>query len=461
MNAKVSQSHGSAKPNKEVAATIESLFVRVSHENRYLNPVFLDEAVIFVKSGRGGNGAATFRKEKHVPRGGPNGGDGGRGGDVIFVADPNLNTLIEFHYKTHFEAENGEDGGSDNKDGRDGKSVILKVPLGTIIKDKNTGEVLVDLTSPGQTFCAVKGGRGGRGNKHFVTSVRQAPTFAEKGEPAKERVLLVEVKLLADVGLVGLPNAGKSTLIRSVSAAKPKVADYPFTTLVPTLGIVRVGEESFVMADLPGLIEGASVGKGLGDRFLRHIERTRVIVHVVECHPMDGSDPLDNYKTVLKELENYSRTLTERPSVIALSKCDLLPDESERNELLSKFAETRKNVYLLSAITGEGIEKFLYALLDILRKHPRTYESPQEIVLKPKSQEEIWEIEKIGNAFRVKGEKVERIVAMTPLDNTEALERLHRTLTKMGVIEALKKAGAKEMDTVLIGKAEFHFTEDE
>lgn len=423
--------------------------------------MFLDEAVIFVKSGRGGDGAATFRKEKHVPRGGPNGGDGGRGGDVIFVADANLNTLIEFHYKTHYEAENGEDGGPDNKDGRDGKSVILKVPVGTIIKDKNTGEVLADLTSPGQTFCAVRGGRGGRGNKHFVTSVRQAPTFAEKGEPAQERVLLLELKLLADVGLVGLPNAGKSTLIRSVSAAKPKVADYPFTTLVPTLGIVRVGEESFVMADLPGLIEGASAGKGLGDRFLRHIERTRVIVHVVECLPMDSSDPLQNYKTVLKELENYSHALTELPSVIALSKCDLLTDERAREELVKRFSETGKPVYLISAVTGEGIDKFLHALVEILRKHPRTYESPQEIVLKPKDQEEVWRIEKIGDVFHVKGEKVERLVAMTPLDNAEALERLHRTLTKMGVIEALKKAGAKEMDTVIIGKAEFHFTEDE
>lgn len=417
--------------------------------------MFLDEAVITVRSGKGGDGSAHFRKEKHVPRGGPDGGDGGNGGDIILIADPRKNTLIDFRHETKFRAEDGRDGSGSTRTGRSGKSVELVVPVGTRVIDDETRKLLADLVEPGQRFTACKGGRGGRGNVHFTSSVRQAPSFAEKGEPGKSLRLKLELSLLADVGLLGLPNAGKSTLISRVSAAKPKVADYPFTTLTPQLGIVRVGDTSFVMADLPGLIEGASEGKGLGHRFLRHAERTRVVLHVVDCAPVDESDPLENLRLVRKELEKYSTELATRPAVVALTKVDLLRDPME---VASRLKCEGLEVFPVSAVTGVGLDSLLYKLAELVNSSPRPVDP---IVIEPKTEPvSAWEILSADGEFLVIGEDVERWVAMTDVSSMEALQYLHRRLKKAGVIEALAKAGASEGDTVRIGNVAFSYAED-
>ncbi|MGI8924128.1 MAG: GTPase ObgE [Fimbriimonadales bacterium] len=422
--------------------------------------VFLDEAVIDVRSGRGGGGSASFRQEKHVPRGGPDGGDGGSGGDVVLVADSNLTTLLDFRFTRKYAAEDGTPGQGDRKYGKSGKSLKLRVPIGTVIKDAHTGEQLADLAYDKARFTAAKGGRGGRGNLHFVSSVRQAPTFAEKGEPADARKLLLELKLMADVGLVGLPNAGKSTLIRSVSAAKPKVGNYPFTTLTPSLGIAKAGDKSFVIADLPGLIEGASEGKGLGHRFLKHADRTRVILHVVECLPVDESDPFGNFKLIESELEKFSSDLAAKPALIAMSKIDLMPDAEQRQDIEKTLASTGLEVFLISAATTAGVEKLLYRLAALLEEQP-----PEPIVqiLEPKPEEEReqdYAIERDEAAYVVTGRSVIRMVAMADLRNPEALRYLHRKLVGAGVIDGLREAGIEEGDTVRIGNLAFTF-EDE
>jgi len=417
--------------------------------------VFLDEAVIFVRSGKGGDGSAHFRKEKHVPRGGPDGGDGGKGGDVVLIADPRKNTLIDFRHETKFCAEDGRDGSGATRTGKRGKSVELVVPVGTRVIDDETGKLLADLIEPGQRFVACKGGRGGRGNVHFTSSVRQSPTFAEKGEPGKSLRLRLELSLLADVGLIGLPNAGKSTLISRVSAAKPKVADYPFTTLTPQLGIVRVGDSSFVMADLPGLIEGASEGKGLGHRFLRHAERTRVVLHVVDCAPVDESDPLENLRLVRMELESYSPELASRPALVALTKIDLLRDPTE---IANRIKGESLEVFPVSAVTGAGLESLLFRLSALVDSSPRPV---APIVIEPEPEPEAnWDVRATNGEFVVSGDEVERWVAMTDVSNMEALQHLHRRLKRAGVIDALADAGAAEGDTVRIGNVAFSYAED-
>ncbi len=417
--------------------------------------MFLDEAVIHVRSGKGGDGSAHFRKEKHVPRGGPDGGDGGRGGDVALIAEPKKNTLIDFRHETKFRAEDGRDGAGSTRTGRNGKPVELVVPVGTRVFDDESGRLMADLVEPGTRFVVCKGGRGGRGNTHFTTSVRQAPTFAEKGEPAVGLRLRLELSLLADVGLLGLPNAGKSTLISRVSAAKPKIADYPFTTLTPQLGIVRVGETSFVMADLPGLIEGASEGKGLGLRFLRHAERTRVVLHVVECAPIDESAPLANLRLVRAELFRYSEELASRPSVVAMTKIDLMPD---RAEVLRELEKEGLEVFPVSAVTGEGLDALLFRLAALVDSTPRPI-MPVEIELEA-DDAAAWEVLSGEEGYVVTGGEIERWVAMTDTSNMEALQHLHRRLKKAGVIDALADAGAVEGDTVKIGQVAFSYAED-
>ncbi len=318
--------------------------------------MFVDEAKIMVKAGSGGNGAVSFRREKFVPHGGPDGGDGGDGGDVVLAVDPNENTLLRYRYNQHFRAENGRNGEGARRHGRSGESVILPVPPGTVARDGDTGEIIGDLSEPGDRVIAAKGGRGGRGNARFATSTNQAPRRGDDGLPGEERVILLELKLLADVGLVGFPNAGKSTLISRVSSAHPKIADYPFTTLEPSLGIVSWGiDRSFVMADIPGIIEGAHEGKGLGLRFLRHIERTKVLLFVIEC---TREDPAAEYRTLLRELELYSPRLMEKPRIIALSKTDLLPP-GERPHLHSIDGV---DTVSFSAVSGEGVHGLVYRL---------------------------------------------------------------------------------------------------
>jgi GTPase len=317
--------------------------------------MFVDEVNVFVKGGDGGAGCSSFRREKFVPRGGPDGGDGGDGGDVILEADPSITTLLDFHYRRHYTAERGEHGKGADRHGRSGEDTILRAPLGTVVSERESGEILGDLTAPGQRIVVAKGARGGRGNARFATATNRAPRRADLGRPGSERWIHLELKLLADVGVIGFPNAGKSTLVSRLSAARPKIGDYPFTTLQPSLGIVSVGEGSFVIADLPGLIPGASSGKGLGHRFLRHTERTRLLIHLLDLDPSSGRDPADDYRVIQAELRAYSEELAARPQVVAANKAEL-PDAEERLRELERFcAAEGLPLHAISAVTGLGI----------------------------------------------------------------------------------------------------------
>jgi GTP-binding protein len=329
---------------------------------------FVDQAKIYVKAGNGGAGCVSFRREKYVPKGGPDGGDGGDGGDVILVADPQVHTLYDFYHQVHFKAENGRPGMGKKMKGRDGEDLILKVPVGTIVKDAETGEILGDLVRPGQTLVVARGGRGGRGNARFATPTRQAPRIAEPGKPGEERWLILELKLIADVGLVGFPNAGKSTLLSRISAAKPKIADYPFTTLEPNLGVVRLVEgETFVVADIPGLIEGAHKGVGLGHDFLKHIERTRILLYILDISREEKV--IEDYKVLKQELELFNPKLLEKEYLIALNKIDIMPDPEKIKQLVALFSEEdQKKIYPISAVTGQGVVELLYALWERLKK---------------------------------------------------------------------------------------------
>ncbi|MGB9867809.1 MAG: GTPase ObgE [Bacillota bacterium] len=332
-----------------------------------MRPLFVDRVKIYVKGGDGGNGCVAFRREKFVPKGGPSGGDGGNGGSVILEADQGMSTLIDFHYRAHFKAEKGEHGKGSNCHGADGKDIVVRVPVGTVAVDAETGQVLGDLTAHGQRLVVARGGRGGRGNARFATATNQAPRYAEQGLPGEERWILLELKLIADVGIIGMPNAGKSTLLSRISAARPEIADYPFTTKFPVLGVVSLPDgRSFVAADIPGLIEGASAGKGLGLEFLRHVERTKLLVHVVDLVPPEG-DPLGNYEIVNKELERYGHGLSHKPQVIAANKMDL-PGAREALERLEAFGQQRGiEVFGISAVTGEGVTELLYCVADALK----------------------------------------------------------------------------------------------
>lgn len=419
--------------------------------------MFLDEAEVEFTSGKGGSGAVGFHREKHVPRGGPNGADGGKGGDIVLLADRNKRTLYDFKLQSHFTAASGSHAVG-NKRGKDSPSIIVKVPVGTVVTDVTTGERIADLNAHGLKIVLCKGGKGGFGNLHYVSSVRQVPNIAQKGEPAERVTAKLELKLLADVGLVGLPNAGKSTLISQMSAVRPKIADYPFTTLIPNLGVVRVADETFVMADMPGLIEGAGQGKGLGHRFLKHVERTRVLVHVVDCLPVDESDPLANYETIERELRVYSEEVWARPRVIALNKRDLLPDE-EYGAVLKRFEGLGRPLFPISAATGQGIEPLGFELLKVL-KETEPEEAIPVLMPKLKQDDNEWHVEPTEDGFAIKGHRVERMVAMTNLERDDDLRYLHRRLERIGVIEQLRTAGAVEGDTVRIGDLEFTFTDE-
>jgi len=331
--------------------------------------MFIDQVRIEVRAGDGGNGCMAFRREKFVPRGGPSGGDGGRGGDVILVASEHHNTLLHLRFNPEHKAERGRHGEGSNRTGRDGVSVDVPVPVGTLVYDDSTGELLHDFVKPGDRFVVAKGGRGGRGNQHFATSTHQAPTEHEPGRPGDAKILRMELKLLADVGLVGFPNAGKSTLISRISAARPKIADYPFTTLVPNLGVVQAGDDSFVVADIPGLIEGAHQGHGLGDQFLRHVERTKLLVHLVDVSEHTGREPAHDFQVILNELASFSEKLVQKPMIVVASKVDVAQDH-ERVESVRKMAEEAGlPFYQISSVTGQGIEELKYAMAQVVL-HP-------------------------------------------------------------------------------------------
>ncbi len=425
--------------------------------------MFYDQAKIYVKAGNGGDGAVSFHREKYVPRGGPDGGDGGRGGNVYLRVDPSLNTLLPFSYQQHFRAENGQPGQGNRKSGRDGADLYIDVPPGTVVIDEATGDVLGDLVEPGEVLLVARGGLGGRGNQHFATPSRQVPRFAEKGEPGEERWLRLELKLLADVGLVGLPNAGKSTLLASVSAARPKIADYPFTTLEPMLGVVSVpGREggSFVLADLPGLIAGASRGAGLGHEFLRHVERTRLLIHVLDgSGGLEGRDPLEDFHTINAELAAYSAALAGKPQIVAVNKMDLPEARANWPRLAEALRELGYEVYPISAATGEGVGELMLATWRRLQQIPKPERSAPPVrthrVYTLDRSQERWEAVKLApHRFALRGPKIERLTLMTDFSNPEAAERYQRLLARWGISRRLSALGIQPGDIVEVAGRE-------
>ncbi|MBX2860591.1 MAG: GTPase ObgE [Vampirovibrio sp.] len=426
--------------------------------------MFLDKVKIHIKSGAGGNGKVAWRREKFVPYGGPAGGDGGNGGNVYLEATNNLNTLLDFKYKSIFKAEDGENGRSKNQYGKSGKDLVIQVPCGTVVRDAETGKAIADLVNPGQRAIVASGGRGGRGNTRFLSSVRKAPQFCEPGEPCVERELELELKLIADVGIIGLPNAGKSTLISVISSAKPKIADYPFTTLAPNLGVVKKPDgDAVVVADIPGLIEGASEGSGLGHEFLRHVERTRLLLHLVDISGETDADPLVPYRLIQEELKRYSQKLAEKPQLLVLSKLDTV-DESQLNEIRQIFAAAgQKSVYEISSVTRKGVDTLVQAMLDRLDTLPKE-EMVIDVVPDDKAfdhDDSAYKIIRHKKSFSVVGGRVERLVAVTDMRNKAAVHRLLNILKSMGVYKALKEAGVKEGQTVSIAGIEFeHFSDD-
>lgn len=419
--------------------------------------MFLDEAFVEFKSGTGGSGAVSFHREKFVPRGGPNGADGGRGGDVILIADRGKRTLYDFKLKSKFEAQDGVHA-LGNKKGKDGKPIEIKVPVGTVITDVDLGETLVDLSVHGMKYRIAKGGRGGHGNQHYVNSVRQVPNWAEKGEPGEHVRVKLELKLLADVGLIGLPNAGKSTLLSRISAARPKIADYPFTTIVPNLGVVSVGDTTFVVADMPGLIEGASDGHGLGHQFLKHIERTRVLIHVVDAFPIDESDPIANFELIERELAEFSPEIADRPRLIALNKIDLAP-LGEFGPLRQRFESLGLPLYSISGVTGEGIPALLHEAARLLESYEGDTTVPVLLPGMKVKDDEGWEAVEVEDGFELRGRRIRRMVAMTDLNSRDSVRYLHRRLERMGVLDKLREIGAEEGDSVFVDQHVFEFTD--
>ncbi|MDR9755479.1 MAG: GTPase ObgE [Thermacetogeniaceae bacterium] len=423
--------------------------------------MFYDYAKIYVKAGDGGNGCVAFRREKYVPMGGPSGGNGGSGGNVVFVADRNLHTLIDFHYRKHYKAERGEHGRGKNQHGKNGEDLIIRVPVGTIVRDIN-GEFSVDLKKHGQRFIAARGGRGGRGNTRFTTPQLQAPRFAERGDPGEERTLELELKLLADVGLIGLPNAGKSSLLSRISAARPKVANYPFTTLSPQLGVVDTGERSFLVADLPGLIAGAHSGAGLGHRFLRHVERTKVLVLVVDTAGTEGRDPIDDVRVILEEVRLYNPLLADRPVVIAANKMDLPEASDNIQHLKEEYPEYR--IFPISAVTGSGVQELLYAVSEMLEQvedvdEDEGVEEEVRVVTVDDEDDKNFSIIKKDGIFAIQGKGIERLVNRLDLEIPDALRYFQHMLRLIGVEEALLGQGIQAGDTVRIGDFEFEWHE--
>ena len=419
--------------------------------------MFIDRAKIFVKAGDGGAGVLSFRREKYVPRGGPDGGSGGRGGNIILEVSRQLNSLQDYRFKHHFVAGRGGRGGGSRRHGRDANDLILQVPPGTLVKDEE-GKTIADLVAANQRLIVGRGGRGGRGNASFKSATRQTPRFAELGEPGESRWLWLELKLIADAGLIGLPNAGKSTLLSAASAARPKIGDYPFTTLEPVLGVVELGEDvTFVMADLPGLIEGAHAGAGLGLEFLRHVDRTRVLIHVIDAAAGDQHKLWNDYQQVRAELKKYSASLARRPQLIALNKMDAVSEPSETLAFRQRLVKLRHRSFPISAATGEGVQDLLWATWRMLERRKRETSEPVPAlkVYRGPSSAEPFTIEAIDGGFRVSGNQLERLLAMTDITNPEGLAHFQRMLDRWGLNDALARHGARGGEMVRISDAEF------
>jgi len=422
-------------------------------------PMFIDEAIISIRSGKGGDGVIHFRREKYVPFGGPDGGDGGKGGDVILQVNTKLNTLSKFRQKKNYKSQDGANGGKQNMSGHAGEDLTIQVPPGTIVFNASSGEILGDLVDFGQTILVARGGRGGRGNSHFANSRNQAPRVAERGEPLQERVLRLELKLIADVGIVGVPNAGKSTFLAAVTNAKPKIAPYPFTTLDPNLGVAEIGEEtSLVLADIPGLIEGAHEGVGLGYEFLRHIQRTRVLIHI-----LDGmaEDPISDYAQINSELALFDPGLVKKPQIVAINKIDM-PEVKDRLPQLKATLKEKSGVtslYEISALAKTNVRRVLYKCAQILKELPPELSVLELPVYKLESDPRQFTITRESGGWRVSGEAIERAAAMTYWEYYQSVRRFHRLLVSLGIDSALQKAGVKVGDTVYIGEYELEWSE--
>jgi len=429
--------------------------------NEGSDKLFVDYAKIELKAGDGGNGAVAFRREKYEPMGGPAGGDGGNGGNIIFRVDERKRTLMDFKYKRIIKADNGENGRNKNKYGKDAENVILSVPKGTIIRDEETNRVIADLVKKDQEVIIARGGRGGRGNTKFKSSTRRSPRFSEPGRKGNELKVVLELKLIADVGLLGFPNVGKSTLLSKISSARPKIDNYHFTTLKPNLGVVHLDDDkSFVVADIPGLIEGASTGTGLGHDFLRHVERTKILAHVIDASGFEGRDPLEDFNKINKELENYSKVLSEKKQIIVLNKIDLIQQEDQIQELKSKF-EKKYDIYEISAISGKNLKELLYKLYDEVINVENEISFYEEIDYKVYKEKEIDTINvRIeNNKYIADGYFLDRLVDSTNFSDHESLKHFQKVLKDKKVIEKLEELGAKEGDTVSVCGIEFDYIE--
>ncbi len=423
--------------------------------------MFVDRVKIHIKGGNGGNGCVSFFRAKYITHGGPDGGDGGKGGDIIFVADEGLNTLMDFRFKKVFKAQPGTDGGKRNCSGADGEDIIIKVPVGTVIREANTNKIMADMTIAGETRVIIKGGKGGKGNQHFATPTRQAPRYAERGRTAKEYDVVLELKLIADVGLIGLPNVGKSTLLSMVTNANPKIANYHFTTLSPNLGVVRNNYgEDFVMADIPGLIEGASEGVGLGHEFLRHVERTKVFIHVVDGAALEGVSPLENIKKINSELEKYKEGLSSRPTVIAVNKMDIPEAKENFNKICSIYEPLGIPVYPISAATNTGLNELLQKVYEILKKYPQNivFDEDFDEFIEPETANEPFTITKPSDKYYVvEGVGVEKMMGYTNIETEKGFAFFQKYLRDKGIIDALEAQGIQEGDVVRIYDLEFEF----
>lgn len=420
---------------------------------------FVDKARIVIKAGDGGDGCASFHREKFVARGGPDGGDGGRGGSVIFVADSNMDTLLDFKFARFYRAENGEKGRAGRSSGKNGQDLIIKVPVGTVVRDVETGAVAADLNTAGRQKVVLHGGRGGRGNCRFATPTRQSPRFAQPGQKTLEREVELELKTIADVGLIGLPNVGKSTILSVLTSAKPKIANYHFTTLTPNLGVVKRYDKSFVLADIPGLIEGAAEGAGLGHDFLRHIERTRLLVHVIDVSGSEGRDPVDDYFKIKGELTRYSPRLGELKQVVAANKMDVTGAQDNLDRLREALKSEDVEVFPVSAAMVKGFDALIDCLLKTLDTLPKTYEFEEEGITETHRYEPGFNIEKDGDVFVVTGGSVDYILDTTYADDEGSMRRFQQFLIREGIIDALRKAGATEESVVRMGEWEFDFIE--
>ena len=420
--------------------------------------LFVDHVTITAKAGNGGNGCVSFHREKFVLNGGPDGGDGGVGGDIVLMADGNMHTLLDFRYKTKYTAENGVDGAASRCFGKKGDDLIIKVPVGTVVKDSETGAIVADMYTAGQEKVLLKGGRGGWGNSHFATSTRQAPNFAKPGTKTQIHTFKLELKTIADVGLVGYPNVGKSTILSVVTAARPKIANYHFTTLTPNLGIVRRHGNDFVMADIPGLVEGASAGVGLGLDFLRHVERTRLLLHVVDISGCEGRDPIADYEQINQELSQYG-DLKSRPQIIVCNKCDL-PESKENVERMREYAKEKSiPVFAVSAATRQGFDELMDETSRLLNTLPPPAPFEADEPLFEVKDQESFTVSMDGEVYEVTGPAMVRLLDSVNFDEEESINWFHRTLRRMGVIDALRNAGASEGDTVRIEDMEFDFVE--